>query len=243
MFSGSSSENSLYASYHEFSLTSNDSRITRNFEELVTERGKDDKIYNSVFEKIKEKLFISSESDDIELTELDKLTFNKKYNITESQNVISKLKLEIAKLYIKQTEHELIIQEKRKLFETFCLNISNTIKSIADITYNESSEEDLKLQTLLNERIDWYYNTLNLEKLIDREYSIKSEFYYLKTTLIELSALQSPVLCSICMENQITWFIDPCGHTLCDGCKTKSMNLDRCHYCRSLKTKFNKLYI
>ena len=129
MFSGSSSENSLYASYHEFSLTPNDSRITRNFEELVTERGKDDKIYNSVFEKIKEKLFISSESDDIELTELDKLTFNKKYNITESQNVISKLKLEIAKLYIKQTEHELIIQEKRKLFETFCLNISNVIKT------------------------------------------------------------------------------------------------------------------
>ena len=242
MFS-SSSENSMYASYHEFSLTPNDTRITRNFEELITERGHDDKIYNSVFEKIKEKLFISSESDDIELTELDKLTFNKKYNVTESQNVISKLKLEIAKLYIKQTEHELIIQEKRKLFETFCLNISNTIKSISDITYNESSEEDLKLQTLLNERIDWYYNTLNLEKLIDEEYSIKSEFYYLKTTLIELSALQSPILCSICMENQISWFIDPCGHTLCDSCKTKSMNLQTCHYCRSTRTKFNKLYI
>jgi hypothetical protein len=242
MFS-SSSENSMYASYHEFSLTPNDTRITRNFEELITERGQDDKIYNSVFEKIKEKLFISSESDDIELTELDKLTFNKKYNVTESQNVISKLKLEIAKLYIKQTEHELIIQEKRKLFETFCLNISNTIKSISDITYNESTEEDVKLQTLLNERIDWYYKSLNLEKLIDEEYSIKSEFYYLKTTLIELSALQSPILCSICMENQISWFIDPCGHTLCDGCKTKSMNLDRCHYCRSTRTKFNRLYI
>ena len=233
----------MYAPYHEFSLTPNDIRITRNFEELVTERCQDDKIYNSVFEKIREKLFISSESDDIELTELDKLTFNKKYNITESQNVISKLKLEIAKLYVSRTEHELIIQEKRKLFDTFCLNIQNSIKSISDITYNDCSEEDIKLQALLNERIDWYYTSLNLEKLIDEEYRLKSEFYYLKTTLIELSALQSPILCSICMENQISWFIDPCGHTLCDGCKTKSMNLENCHYCRAVRTKFNRLYI
>ena len=59
----------MYAPFSENSvdtwgvqINNNERRLTRNFEELVTERGDDN--FGIIFDKIKEKLFISSQSDD-----------------------------------------------------------------------------------------------------------------------------------------------------------------------------------
>ena len=235
----------MFNNFAPFNLPNDDTRVSRNFDELITERGENsffsDKIYQSVFDKIQQKLFICSELDDVHLTEADEALYSFKYDISEKQESINTLKQDIAKMYIKKTEHEILIQERKKLFETFCTNIRASISSIQAISDN--CENDTNLSNLLNERIEWYYNKLELDKLVDIDYQIKSEFYFLKKTIKELSGINSVVLCSICMENQIAWFIDPCGHTLCEGCKIKTNSAHNCHYCRTLRTKFNRLYI
>ena len=238
---GGGSSSGSYSPYNDYNI--HDNRITRNLQELISERGCEQKAYDNVFRKIREKLFVISEGDDIDLTETDKLAFTKKYNLTQSQTTINDLKQKIAELYLKKTEHEIVVEERRKLFETFCVNISNSLQSIDGITQGELTAQDQQLRDVLEERIDWYYSKVELDKLIDQEYHLKSEFHFVKKTLQELSAIHPSVLCSICMENQIDWFIDPCGHTLCETCKTRTQNKLLCHYCRTPRIKFNRLYL
>lgn len=237
----SSGSSSNYLAYNEYNIF--DNRITRNLQELISERSIEQKVYLDVFNKIREKLFVMSESDDIELTESDVSEFTKKYNITQSQETINGLKQKTAELYLKKTEQEIIVQERRKLFETFCTNISKSLQSIDGITQGQATEKDKQLRDVLEERIDWYYSKLELDTLIDEEYRLKSEFHFVKTSLQELSSIHVSVLCSICMENQVSWYIDPCGHTLCETCKTRSHNKLTCHYCRAPRIKFNRLYL
>ena len=197
-------------------------------------------VFSDVFTNIKEKIFLSSECDDIELTVSENQEYEAKYNVPYTS--ISDLKKNITHFYTKKIEFSLLIEERRRLFNTFCNNISNSINCINDITKEDCSIQDHKLKDLLNDRIDWYYKKLDIDNLIDTEYSIKSEFHFLKKTLIELSEI-NPTICMICMEKQISWFIDPCGHTLCTDCKLRTDNSSSCHYCRALKNKLNRLYL
>ena len=197
-------------------------------------------VYSDVFTNIKEKIFLSSECDDIELTVLENKEFEAKYNVPYTS--ISDLKKNIIQFYTKKIEFSLLIEERRRLFNTFCNNISNSISSINDIIKEKCSQQDTNLKDLLNDRIEWYYKKLDIDKLINIEYSIKSEFHFLKKALIELSEI-NPTICMICMEKQISWFIDPCGHTLCTDCKLRTDKTISCHYCRALKNKLNRLYL
>ena len=236
----------MYAPFSENSvdtwgvqINNNERRLTRNFEELVTERGDDN--FGIIFDKIKEKLFISSQSDDADLTVQDFLKFNEKYNTDEVRTSIKVLKENISNFYIKKLEHSILIQERRRLFESFCNNIVESVKMIDEIT-KVSSPEDTQLKILLSERIDMYYKQLDIDNLVNTECSLDLEFTFLKQTIIELCSI-NPTICTICMENQVSWFVDPCGHTLCGSCKDKSSKLTNCHYCRTTKLKYNKLFL
>jgi Zinc finger, C3HC4 type (RING finger) len=215
-----------------------DPRTNRDLFDLLDERDSfyERGIYNSVFDKISEKLFVCSETE-IDLSEPEYKELELKYNVLKTQENISKLKRDIAKI-----EHELLLEERMRLYDTFCNNILNTVKSIADITKQNLSEKDSHLQDILNDRIEWYYKELDIDNLVKIDQGIKSEFHFLKKILTELSGLH-PTVCSICMENQISWYIDPCGHTLCTECKLKTENNRSCHYCRTDRTKFNRLYL
>ena len=120
-----------FSPYREINNFS-DTRTSRNYEELINEREdehSDFAIYQPVFDKIKEKIFIISEGDDIEISETDTIIFENKYNLKESKNTIKNLKANVAIIYLKKTEHEILIQERRKMFETFSVNVSNTLQS------------------------------------------------------------------------------------------------------------------
>jgi len=216
-------------------------RINRNYEELICERG-DVGGYTDLFKNIQDKLFVTSE-DDPELLQSQKKEFSDKYKIPETTQVISELKDSVAKLYIKKIEQGVIIEERRRLFNSFCTHIIGSIKSMEEITNGNETEKDIELKKILNERIDWYYGYLELEKLIEEEYNLKAEFLFLQTTLTDISRISVPGLCMICMESQVSWFIDPCGHTLCENCKERTTKTQNCHYCRTPKTKCNRLYL
>jgi hypothetical protein len=120
--------------------------------------------------------------------------------------------------------------------------VSNSVKCISEIV-KDPSEKDIQLRDLLNERTEWYYKELEMDALVEEEIELVSEFDFLKQTLADLSGLSGPTLCSICMENQVSWFIDPCGHTLCKECKIKTEKMSQCHYCREQKMKYGRLYL
>ncbi len=225
-----------------------DPRLNRNFEELVTQRGElsetsetSQNYYNSVFENIKEKLFIVSESDDIEITSDEENHYIEKYDIENTHTVLSKIKQEISELYLKKIEHDLILQERKRLYSSFCENIRTCIQAISAITTQETPKDN-QLRGLLNERIDWYYRELDLDNLVNKEYTLKKELTFLKKTIKEILHF-APTTCSICMEREVSWFIDPCGHTMCSQCKVTTDTARRCHYCRIEKTKVNRLYL
>ena len=222
-------------------------RFDRTFEQLITERGDNfnennfnfnDNTFNEIFEKIKEKIFILGDCD-IELIESDIKKYSKKYETEDINKIINNLKKNIVLLYNKKIELEIEIENKTKIYNDFLMNINSLITNINEIHH----EDDKQLNTLLKNRIDWYYNYLNLDKLISEQFDIISEFSYLKSTIKNFNSISNTVICSICLEKQVSWFIDPCGHTICDDCKNKSEISANCHYCRHKKTKYNRLYL
>ena len=233
------------ASYAPFSEneSNNFQRFNRNFEMIITERGEDclennPLIFSDIFEKIREKIFILGDCD-FDLSDLDKSKYSDKYNISETNNIINILKKNIVLLYNKKIELEIEIEGRTKVYNDFLSNIKTLITDINSIVHPDNEQ----LNTLLGNRIEWYYEYLNLDKLISEQFDIVAEYSYLKSTINNFNTITISTICSICMERQVTWFIDPCGHTICDDCKNKSEQTANCHYCRNKKVKYNKLYL
>ena len=219
-------------------------RFDRTFEQLITERGENNSfegnicIFNEIFEKIKEKIFILGDCD-FELIESDRKKYSKKYEIEHINIIIYNFKKNIVLLYNKKIELEIEIENKTKIYNDFLMNINSLITNINEIHH----EDDQQLKTLLKNRIDWYYNYLNLDKLISEQFDVISEFNFLKSTIKNFNSISNSSICAICLEKQVTWFIDPCGHAVCDDCKNKTEQAINCHYCRNRKTKYNRLYL
>ena len=142
-------------------------------------------------------------------------------------------------IYNRKIEIEIELENKTKYYNDFLKNVKTLISNINEINH----EDDEQLNLLLTNRIEWYYNYLNLEQLIKEQFNIVAEFSYLKSTITNFNTINLSTICSICLEKQVTWFIDPCGHSLCDECKAKTEQAVNCHYCRNRKTKYNRLYL
>jgi len=224
-------------------------RLERSFEELITERGEDfdyedtgsTNIFNGLYDTIQDKIFVGVE-DEHPIHEIRRKELEQKYNIKESHGIIKDLKNKITELYFKKMEHSAILHERQSIFEKFCTHIQGSIRSIEQIVKDKITPEDIHLKTILQERINWYYAELDIENLIEIEYNISSEFAFLRRAIKDISGM-SLTLCPVCMENQVSWFVDPCGHALCEGCKFKTEKNRNCHYCRTPKTKFNRLFL
>lgn len=233
---------SNYAPFSENDST-NFQRFNRNFEMMVTERGEEclennTSTFSDIFEKIREKIFILGDCD-FDLSDSDKSKYSDKYNISETNNIINILKKNIVLLYNKKIELEIEIENRTKVYNEFLMNIKTLLLNINSIKHPDSEQ----LNTLLSNRIEWYYSYLNLDKLISEQFDVISEYSYLKSTINNFNSITISTICSICMEKQVSWFIDPCGHTICDDCKNKSDQSANCHYCRNKKFKYNKLYL
>jgi hypothetical protein len=233
-----------YGTFQERNIS--DTRFSRNFEELITERedilSSNEPVlsfFNDIYEVIRDKL--TFEENDT-LTEKQISDFKQKYQTKEVSSVINTVKMNIVNLYTKKNEHQIIVEERKNLFKNFCSNINETLNCIENIT-KENTEDDILLKNILKDRINWYYKELNLDTLIKEENDIQTEFSFLKKTCAELSSILAVGTCSVCLERQVSWYVDPCGHTLCETCKIQTESASNCHYCRTKKTKYNRLYL
>jgi hypothetical protein len=196
--------------------------------------------YECIFNQIKDKLF-----DPFNYTEIKpeiRQQLEAKYQTMKFQNTLDRLKHNITEIYVKKIETEIKLQEKQRLFDNFCNNIIKSVESISEITDNEETPNDTKLKELLSDRIDWYHTQLGITELLELERDIRVEFEFLRKSIIEISNLE-PNVCVICMENQVLWFNDPCGHTLCGSCNIKTEQNKNCHYCRVEKKITRRLFL
>ena len=196
--------------------------------------------YECIFNQIKDKIF-----DPFEYTEIKPETrerLESKYQIMKFENTLERLKHNITEIYVKKIETEIKLQEKQRLFDNFCNNIIKSVEAISEICQDEETKKDTALKELLSDRIDWYHQQLGISELLEIEHQNKTEFEFLRKSIIEISNLQ-PLLCVICMENQVLWFNDPCGHALCGSCNIKTEQNKNCHYCRVEKKTTRRLFL
>jgi hypothetical protein len=227
-------------------LDQNDSRTSRNFETLIMERNGiqediDKTLYSQVFSEIKNKMFSIHEIDDISnLSETQIEELSKKYFTGEFTNIINRIKKLLVNNFNQKISLELTLEENKKKFENFTTTINSLISSI-NLAPNKESEEDKALKDLLVNRINWYYSNLEIESLKKQHSEVLLEYSFFKDLLKSFSEVSPGGICGICLDSQVTYFIDPCGHTICTKCKDKIRNT--CHFCRARVSSVKRVFI
>jgi hypothetical protein len=237
--------------FQELSNVNNEeleSRINRNYEVLIAERNQElsentelitNNLYNKIFNEIKNKLLIISDDNTETISESIKKDFLESHNLMGIQEVINKLKKVIVEIHNKKIELDITRNEACLKFKKF----SDLVIATVNIIKESSEPDDKKLSELLMDKIGRYFLLLDLENLNNSVNSVNKEYLSIKQLFLELSGMIPATVCQICLENQINFFMDPCGHTICTYCKEKRPGLQKCHFCRSNISTFKRLYL
>jgi hypothetical protein len=195
-----------------------DSRIYRSLESFICERTEiNDNEF--IFRQIVNQTFVSELPEIV--NESLAIELEKKYNTVELNLMINNFKKKLIGLY----------NEKEKLSSK--LNFNQKCFSDFIVLFNKIYNNEIEPELIDNIKIK-----LNLKELSD-EYQIKNEeCSFLKKSILNLSSVLNPTLCQICFENQITNFMEPCGHTICEMCKCMV-----CPFCNVKIFNIKKLYL
>jgi hypothetical protein len=213
--------------------------FNQTFAQLIIERQETDtsESLHSIFKCIKEKLFAINE---IPNQIQDTTSLKEKYNIDNVKNVIGTFKKDLAKLYDEKLKLDFKVNNYLTKYTKFLNSINDVTEQIQCINDNPDTSD---FEKVITDRIEWYYSKLKIGELVESQKQNELEFNFLKSTIVELSGMTNPVVCQICFVNQVAFFVNPCGHTLCESCKVKCQTLKNCHYCRSEIKSFNKLFL
>lgn len=238
----------IYSPFNEETFSNivsieNTLNLNRTFEELISERGDlqvhySEEIgtvdYNVLFEKIKSKLYKINTLPEIDISEYS--------DVKQFKENFLEIKKNACTIYIKFMKAESELTKAKEKYNTFCENLKKCINSIEICEVTQSSDEILK--SLLESKIDEYYTNLKIEELQEKFTHCYTDFEKTKYKINTLTGSIIPsTTCQICLEHQVDYFIDPCGHTICKHCKLQCENNDKCHYCRSVKYGYKRLYL
>jgi hypothetical protein len=200
-------------------------------------------MYNGIFSLIRNKLFIINDSESTEeITAPDPVLLDEiknKYSFNNSSNTLTDFKRKVVILHNKKIETEIIFSNNKKEYTKFTDNILSLINTIKEF---DTSGDEVLIQ-LLTDKIEWYYSELKLESLKETTNALEKEYRIIKGLLSEFAGFLPATACQICLENQINYFTDPCGHTICTQCMEKSKGVRKCHFCRGSITSFKRLYL
>lgn len=212
-----------------------------NFHYSIDSQNNNNNMYNGIFSLIRNKLFIINDSEN-EITAPDPVLLDEiknKYSFNNSSNTLTEFKRKVVILHNKKIETEIIFSNNKKEYTKFTDNILSLINTIKE--FNTSGDE--VLIQLLTDKIQWYYSELKLESLKETTDSLEKEYRIIKGLLSEFAGFLPATACQICLENQINYFSDPCGHTICTECMEKSKGVRKCHFCRGSIISFKRLYL
>ena len=126
--------------------------------------------------------------------------------------------------------------EKINDFSSFTQMISSKYKDIDTGKINDSILEICK-------SIKKESNNLDLKNEYHKElYLLKYLFHHF---IKKINQANIGSTCSMCMNNQVNTFLEPCGHTCCDKCIERYLDHNsnsKCFICREVIFKKHKLY-
>jgi len=122
-------------------------------------------------------------------------------------------------------------------FKDFAMTIDTKYKDL-------DSDKINKVILEIVEKINEDNNTHKLKQEYLKENYIYN--YYLHKLIKYINGTNVGNTCSICLQNKVDTFLDPCGHTACSNCVAKLKGNDEyncnCFICRKTVNKFHKLY-
>ena len=213
-----------------------------NFHYSIDSQNNNNNMYNGIFSLIRNKLFIINDSENDINPNIDPVLLEEiknKYSFNNSSNTLTDFKRKVVVLHNKKIETEIIFSNNTKEYTKFTDNILSLVNTIKEF---DTSGDEVLIQ-LLTDKIQWYYSELKLESLKETKESLEKEYRIIKELLSEFAGFLPATACQICLENQINYFTDPCGHTICTDCMEKSKGVRKCHFCRGSITSFKRLYL
>jgi ribosome biogenesis protein Nip4 len=132
------------------------------------------------------------------------------------------------------------LTSKKEVLEDINSDIFNIIKWIVDIPEIIKKNKDLNLihDTVVKQLHD-YFEKHDYKLLLDEYKKSYVDFLYLMTHSDNIFKNQNK--CTICLTNDITHTLSPCGHCFCLSCSNK-IQLNRCHICRQITKSRIKLH-
>lgn len=212
--------------------------ISQMFDQMVLERSLHS--FESIFTSIKEKIFAINDPILISPEEIE--IYKEKYNISDTVLCIETLKKNISTLYQNKIKIDNKIDNSFKKYNDFLQSLSDFTEKMQSVV-EIFTDQDQEFKDTVHDRIEWYYKQLGLEELLNEQKSITNEYNYLLNVIKGLSEITNPCMCQICYTNQVSFYLNPCGHTLCESCKNKYQISKNCHYCRTSINSFNKLFL
>jgi len=219
--------------------------LNRTFEELITERGdlsfhfsnqnRSSVDYTTLFDKIKEKLFsMDSSKKDLKINDCP--------IINKYREDFTALKHNVCDIYMDLMNAETELNQAREKYTTFCDSIKNCINFVHNNTTLDESDQIVK--EILEKKVENYYIKLDIDNLNKKYEEAYTEFEKTKIKISLISGtILPPTICQICLEHQVEYFLDPCGHTICKQCKIICENKPDCHYCRTKKKGYKRLFL
>jgi hypothetical protein len=164
-----------------------------------------------------------------------------KHETNKLNELILKFKSEIYDLYNRRVIKEKEYYDNKLELDLLTSKFMDLINYLNVFETKREINEDSSITSLLSDKLKEYSKLITIDPLKKEVDSLNNEMFILKESINSYLSIQHPCICSICLEKQIKYFIDPCGHTLCEKCKDQ-IN-DSCYYCRTKIIQFKKLYI
>ena len=162
--------------------------------------------------------------------------YKEKYSIDTLSTGIKQFKMKLSSLWNERCLVSADYDDAREQYSKFCSHIYESIKMLEQ---KDQTDDLTDFKRVLLSRLTKFHEQLNLGFLKQRFDEIECELLTIKSLIGEVTELFPSSSCNICLERQVSYFIDPCGHTLCEICKCRCR---KCPMCRSDITDFKKLY-
>jgi hypothetical protein len=104
---------------------------------------------------------------------------------------------------------------------------------------NDKLEPDPEWYAKFSELIFEYEKSTGLSELVSKCSELSAKVTALRKIL---DPPRDPQICSICMNDPVNEFIDPCGHTFCSECLHRARGGGTCPTCRTRVQNVRKLF-